>query len=125
MAREAAVRVGDPAYLPQDDASRDIDARLAELAVTVAVRRHGRDKPLRDVRLVVGSGGVLRHAGRGRRSRMLRPATADLAGGWAVPTEARVVVDDRYVLAAAGLLSRDHPGAAVRLLQSCLAESSG
>jgi hypothetical protein len=33
-----------------------------------------------------------------------------------VPEEARTVVDDAYVLAAAGLLSAEHPGPAARLL---------
>ena len=113
----AKVRVADPAYLPDDDRDRDDDARLAELAVTVALRRHGRGgKDLRDVRLVVGSGGVLRHATGERAAAMLRPATADFAGGWPVPAHARSVVDRRYVLAAAGLLTEQHPEAAAALV---------
>jgi hypothetical protein len=73
------------------------------------------------VRLVVGSGGVLRHAGAHRRDMILAPLTSDLAGGWRVPDRARVVVDERYVLAAAGLLAADHPEAAARLLAAELA----
>ena len=117
----ARVRAGDPAYLPPDDAARDDDARLAELAVTVALRRHGRGgKDLREVALVVGSGGVLRHASPGRLTRVLAPATGDLAGGWPVPEHARVVVDSRYVLAAAGLLADEHPQAASALVTAQL-----
>ena len=43
------------------------------------------------------------------RAQVLRPATADLAGGWPVPEHARTVVDVDYVLAAAGLLARTIP----------------
>ncbi len=113
----AEVRVADPSYLPSSGDERAVDARLAELAATVALRRHGRGgKDLRDVRLVVGSGGVLRHGSAELRAQVLGPATADLAGGWPLPERARAVVDDAYVLAAAGLLSADDPGTAARLL---------
>jgi uncharacterized protein (TIGR01319 family) len=113
----AEVRVDDPAYLPEDDRGRDDDARLAQLAVTVALRRHGRaGKDLREVALLVGSGGVLRHATEARAQRILAPATGDLGGGWAVPEHARSVVDAPYVLAAAGLLAQEHPQAAALLV---------
>ena len=99
--------------------------------MTVALRRHARGvdpgdsggvrrpgKDLRAVGLVVGSGGVLRHASAERRTAMLAPVTTDLAGGWKVPERPVVVVDERYVLAAAGLLAADHPAAAAALLTS-------
>jgi uncharacterized protein (TIGR01319 family) len=119
---EAVRRVADPAYLPVDEAGRDVDARLGELAVTVALRRHARaaGKDLRDVALVVGSGGVLRHATGQRSTQVLAAATGDRAGGWPLPENARVVVDRDYVLAAAGLLAQDHPGAAARLVLDSL-----
>ncbi|HEX7186845.1 MAG TPA: glutamate mutase L [Actinomycetes bacterium] len=114
---EAQVRAADPAYLPDDDEARTVDARLAELAVTVALRRHGRGgKDLREVAFVVGSGGVLRHGSVELRERVLRPATSDLTGGWPVPENAKTVVDESYVLAAAGLLAAEHPETAARLL---------
>ena len=120
--RPAAVeRAADPAYLPVSDDDRAVDARLAELAVTVALRRHGRGgKDLREVRVVVGSGGVLRHGSAAVREQVLAPARTDLAGGWPLPEAARSVVDDRYVLAAAGLLSAEHPETAVLLLARLL-----
>ena len=117
----AAARVADPAYLPDDDAGRDDDARLAGLALTVALRRHGRGgKDLREVALVVGSGGVLRHATSARAARVLAPATTDLGGGWAVPEHARTVTDVRYVLAAAGLLAAEQPQTAAALVSAAL-----
>ncbi len=119
---DAEVRAADPAFLPDDDDGRRTDARLGELAVTVALRRHGRGgKDLREVRVVVGSGGVLRHGAADVRAQVLGPATDDLAGGWPLPESPRLLVDDRYVLAAAGLLGAEHPAAADQLLRSCLA----
>ena len=114
----AEVRAADPAYLPRTGPERVVDARLGELAVTVALRRHGRGsgKDLRQVALVVGSGGVLRHGTAALRRQVLAPATRDLAGGWPLPGAARTVVDESYVLAAAGLLASEHPATAARLL---------
>lgn len=102
---------------------------LASAAAVVALRRHARGhaagpgqprtggRDLREVRLVVGSGGVLRHGGGGQ---VLSRVLGDLAGGWAVPERARTVVDDQYVLAAAGLLAAEHPAAAAGLLSVLL-----
>ena len=103
------------------------DRALAAAAATVALRRHARGHPsgpgqprtggrdLRDVRLVVGSGGVLRHGG---GAYVLDAVLSDTAGGWAAPAAARTVVDEQYVLAAAGLLSIDHRHVAAALVNS-------
>ncbi|MEU4622605.1 glutamate mutase L [Actinoplanes sp. NPDC023801] len=92
----------------------DGDRELAAAAAVVAMRRHARGRPgLRDVRLLIGSGGVLRHGG---GERVLNAVLADVGGGWAPPEQARAVVDQQYVLAAAGLLAADHPQVAARLL---------
>ena len=122
LAAHAAAVSRTPGHLPTDAGQARLDARLAALAVTVALRRHGRPatpggspRPLRDVRLVVGSGGVLRHAGDAVRREVLRPAVTDHGGGWRVPERARTAVDDRYLLFAAGLLADLHPAAAARL----------
>jgi uncharacterized protein (TIGR01319 family) len=108
-----------------DTAGPMTDRRLAALAATVALRRHARGhspgpglprvggRDLRDVRLVVGSGGVLRHGG---GDAVLDAVLGDTAGGWAAPTAARRMIDTEYVLAAAGLLAADHPDVAARLV---------
>ncbi|MGX6607169.1 glutamate mutase L [Micromonosporaceae bacterium Da 78-11] len=101
------------------------DRELAAAAATIALRRHARGhsagpgqprtggRDLRDVRLVVGSGGVLRHGG---GAQVLDAVLGDTAGGWAAPSAARKIVDEQYVLAAAGLLAIDHRDAAAALL---------
>ncbi|MFY1576531.1 glutamate mutase L [Verrucosispora sp. WMMD703] len=128
LAAEAAVRAADPGFLPGDAAGRAVDARIAALAATVALRRHARGvgtgeragRDLRDVRLLVGSGGVLRHAPANDAAGVLDAVLTDHAGGWALPRAARPVVDTDYVLAAAGLLADGHPVAARGLLRSLL-----
>jgi uncharacterized protein (TIGR01319 family) len=103
------------------------DASLASNAAVIALRRHARGhspgpgeprtggRDLRDVRLVVGSGGVLRHGG---GETVLDAVLGDTAGGWPIPDRAKRVIDTEYVLAAAGLLAGDHPDAAHRLLNA-------
>ncbi|WP_341715637.1 glutamate mutase L [Micromonospora sp. FIMYZ51] len=128
LAAAAAARATDPGFLPADAAGRAVDARIAALAATVAVRRHARGvgtgeragRDLRDVRLLVGSGGVLRYARHNDAVGVLDAVLADHAGGWAVPRVARPVVDVDYVLAAAGLLAVEHPVAARSLLRPLL-----
>ncbi|HEY7175594.1 MAG TPA: glutamate mutase L [Micromonosporaceae bacterium] len=123
----AARRAADPDLLPVTDAERAEDVRLAELAAIVALRRHARGdagtagrprKDLRDVRLVVGSGGVLRHATADAAGTVLGGPLHDLAGGWPLPRRAQTVVDSAYVLAAAGLLAFDFPETSRQLLRS-------
>jgi uncharacterized protein (TIGR01319 family) len=125
-------RQQDPGFLPDTDAERDEDEAIARAAVGLALRRHagrarvvlspeGRvversGKDLREVDLVVGSGGVLRHGRPGTAARLLDGSTgADLPGGWQLPRRPDVVVDADYVLAAAGLLAEPYPVAAYRL----------
>ncbi|MGH3656251.1 MAG: glutamate mutase L [Micromonosporaceae bacterium] len=126
----AEARADNPGFTPGDPADIAIDQRLAQLAITVALRRHARGerigpantprrggKDLRQVSLVVGSGGVLRHSDPPRATALLRTAVTDHAGGWPVPVAPAIAVDQRYVLAAAGLLAGDYPDAAKALLR--------
>jgi uncharacterized protein (TIGR01319 family) len=133
LAAAAGQRAADPDLLAADG----YDERLATLAATIALRRHaagldrawhqtppnrtGRsERDLRDVRLVIGSGGVLRHADHGAATRILGTALSDHAGGWPLPRAAATVIDRDYVLAPAGLLAVEYPDAALGLLRSRL-----
>jgi uncharacterized protein (TIGR01319 family) len=116
LSRYAAAVAGDPARLPVDDEEVALELQLATAASVVAVRRHGRPgtpgappRPLGDVGLVLGSGGVLRHATAEEGLRVLAAVTGDHAGGWRVPRSARTGVDAAYLLFAVGLLAEDQP----------------
>ncbi len=131
----AARRRDDPGYLPDSPRERQLDRELARLASTVALRRHARPhlagsvrypgKDLSRVTLVIGSGGVLRHSPPSEARELVERAVADPAGGWRVPERVRALVDERYVLAAAGLIGRTHPEAAMRLLTRSFGDQLG
>ena len=135
LAGAAERRRADPAFLPTDDAEADVDEAIARAAVGAALRRHaGRSrvvvspegrvvertgKDLREVDLLVGSGGVLRNGRPGVTDRVLAGSIgADVDGGWQLPRAPRVVVDTEYALAAIGLLAEEHPEAAYALSTS-------
>lgn len=118
------------------DAAREAglsEHTLAAAAIALALRRHaGRSqvafspegrvvertgKNLREVGLLIGSGGALRYAPDAHEL-VTRHLSAGAEGGWQLPEHPRVVVDTDYVLAAAGLLAPDHPEAARRLLNT-------
>ena len=128
----AGRRHADPAYLPTSEAELAFDRGLAACAAGLALRRHaGRAQvrydavggrfversgtDLREVALVVGSGGVLRQDPGATGTLM---AHVSGVGGWQVPEHPEVTVDRDYVLAPAGLLAERHPEAAYRLLQA-------
>jgi len=97
---------------------------LGEAAATVALRRHLRAEAAygsggagaRGVGLVVLSGGVFRHADPGAMDGVVGRLAADRGGAGSVLDGTPVVVDRRYVLAAAGLLAAEHPETAAGLL---------
>lgn len=124
-----------PSFVPGTDEEYAADEEIARTAAATAVRRHaGRSRvvlspegrvversgvDLREVALVIGSGGVLRHGRPGVAERVLGGiVTADDPEGWQLPERARIVVDEQYLLMAVGLLARDHPDVAYRLAMS-------
>ena len=131
----AEVRRADPGYLPVTPADARDDELIASAAVVLALRRHagrqqvsfGADgrvlertgKDLREVDLLVGSGGVLRNQADEVTDRVLSAVVGeDSPDGWQLPRAPRVTVDRDYVLAPAGLLAAEHPAAAYALLRS-------
>jgi len=132
LAEAAVRRHDDVGFVPEDDGESELDEQIAREAVGLALRRHaGRSKvvvspegrvvertgkDLREVDLLVGSGGVLRHGRPGVAGRVFAGSVGKVEGGWQLPRRAEVTVDVDYVLAAAGLLASTHPDAARRLL---------
>lgn len=110
------------------DVPGDDPLALGEAAAVVALRRHLRAESAfgpggasaRGVGLVVLSGGVFRHAAPAAVAAVVQRVAADRGGAGGVLAGTRVVVDARYVLAAAGLLAGDAPAAAEGLLTELL-----
>ncbi len=132
LAAPASIRRDRPGYLPEDDRESDIDEQIARAAVDLALRRHaGRSrvvvspegrvlertgKDLREIDLLIGSGGVLRNGRPGVADRVFAESLGpDHEGGWQLPRAPRVVVDHDYALCAIGLLAGPEPEAAYRL----------
>lgn len=129
LRRAAQARVADPGWVPQTPAELADDRRLATLAATVAVRRHARPaddgsagKDLRAAVLLIGSGGVLRHADPAAAQQVLGAILDDARGGWQRPEHAVSTVDTDYVLAAAGLLAESYPDVGRALLRRYLVD---
>jgi uncharacterized protein (TIGR01319 family) len=141
LRKAAQVRRTDPSFLPANPEQTGEDELIASAAITVALRRHaGRQqvsfgpdgrvversgKDLREVDLLVGSGGVLRNNTDEVTARILSAVTGEVPGGWQLPLRPRLTVDRDYVLAPAGLLAAAHPEAAHALLRRLALPSWG
>ena len=126
-----ARRQREPDFLPDGPEEDRIDRALAIACATHALQRHcgtlktvyipgqgadfvQRGADLRDVPLVIGTGGVLgRHA---EGEALLRAALERQPQGALAPRAPALALDRRYVLAAAGLLSTVDADAARALL---------
>jgi uncharacterized protein (TIGR01319 family) len=131
LGQSVARRAGQPGWVPEDSPEALLDGLLAVSCATHAVTRHCgtmlltrgeagpptlvRDGPdLRDVRTVLGTGGVFAHGDDGRG--ILRRALERRVPRSLAPVDPEVVVDRSYILAAAGILAAHDSDAAVRLL---------
>lgn len=132
-----AARAERPAWVPEDPAEVELDRLLAVGCATHALARHcgtmlltpgGRGHPpslvregpdLREVRHVIGTGGVFAHGGAGEE--ILSAALARRGERSLAPRDAQVGVDRRYILATAGLVETIDPEAAFLLLKGELA----
>jgi uncharacterized protein (TIGR01319 family) len=133
----ASQREEDPRFVPARRGDVEMDQLIATTAMGAALRRHagrarvvlspeGRvversGKDLRQVNLVVGSGGVLRHAGSVGKTMVAQ--AFEPRESWQLPAAMQVAIDKDYVLAPAGLLAPHHPRAARNLLQTILANA--
>ncbi|HEV2790949.1 MAG TPA: glutamate mutase L [Solirubrobacterales bacterium] len=123
-------------WIPSDPEEAELDRLLAIGCATHALRRHcgtmlltrGEGGPptlvrsgpdLREVRQVLGTGGVFVHRRDGKS--ILREALARRAPHSLAPQDPEIALDGNYILAAAGLLASHDPAAALRLLQRELA----
>jgi uncharacterized protein (TIGR01319 family) len=124
----AARRREDVGFLPGTAAEVADELALARLAAVIAVRRHARPGPegsrdLTHVGLLIGSGGVLRHADPPAAQDILAGVLTDFAGGWRLPDRARVLIDRQYLLAPIGLLElAGRPQVARALAEQLLTE---
>ena len=126
-----ARRRREPDFLPDDPDEERVDRALATACVTHALQRHcgmlktvyvpgqgadfeQRGADLRDVPLVIGTGGVLGRQAAGEA--VLRAALERQAQGSLTPRAPAIALDRSYVLAAAGLLSTVDESAARALL---------
>ncbi len=136
LARACARRRDDPGLVATGDNEDRLDRALAVACIAHALRRHcgtrttvyvpgqgadfeQRGADLRAVPLVIGTGGMLARHPAG--TDLLAAAVARQSKGALTPTSPRLLIDTRYILAGAGLLSTISPAGARTLLRTMLA----
>ena len=124
-------RCEQPDFVPADTDGADFDELLATACAATALRRHcgelsttvkhnspprvvATGPDLRELSILIGTGGALVRSGRG--ARILSSATHRQAGRALIPRRPRTVIDRSYIMASAGLLATTDPHAAFALL---------
>ncbi len=124
-------RCSMPSFLSVEQMDKRIDDILSVSCAAIAVSRHcGKSKviytrnhgvnfvhegiDLRNVPLLIGTGGPLVFSGKGEE--LIHTALERQTRGTLFPKSPEVVIDNEYVLAAAGILSTVDPSAAMNLM---------
>ena len=87
------------------------------------IERTGKD--LREVDLLIGSGGVFRHGETEVSREVLATATGQTSQGWQQPDAPALAIDEQHVLAAIGLLADEYADVASALALHWLQQSAG
>ena len=127
---------GDVAHVPQGEAEGLMDAALAKTAVGIATGRHAGylkseltaagevsiqyGKNLLGVKNLIGTGGIFKYGS--LPAAVLGSAVFSDSEPWSLrPRAPKAWVDSEYIMYAVGLLSQDHPEAALRIAKRYLA----
>ena len=127
-------RTSSTEYLADDKFEKKLDHHLACAAVNIAARRHAgriskelsncrlmqRGKNLSEIRMVVGTGGILTNEEQAAGVLKNMTINASEAGQVLLPETAEVLVDRDYVLFAAGLLRNHDREAALSVMKKSL-----
>jgi len=122
-------------YVPQNIGESMMDIALASSAVDIAVERHAGTlktefsaigeihiqygKNLCEIKNILGTGGIFRYGA--RPEAVLRAALFSEQRPWSLkPRAPKAYIDTEYLLYATGLLSQEHPDAALRILKKHL-----
>jgi len=122
----------DVSRLPQNEAEFQVDIGLARTALEIAVDRHvgtlrfiytpvgelalQYGKNLTEVGYLIGTGGIFAHSSQPRR--VLEGALFDSQNSISLrPKEPQMLIDEKYIMAAMGLLVDGWPTIALRMLK--------
>jgi uncharacterized protein (TIGR01319 family) len=131
VGQNVSIRVKDPAWIPQELREVRFDGLLAVACASQGLARHcgtmlltqgeagppslvRRGPDLREVKRVIGTGGVFAHRGDGKE--ILKKALHRQTSRSLAPRNPELSVDRSYVLAAAGLLATEDEDGALRFL---------
>ncbi|SJZ68774.1 methylaspartate mutase accessory protein GlmL [Selenihalanaerobacter shriftii] len=122
-------------YIPQNELEEKIDSAIAKIATKLAVQRHvgqiqttytpfGTEyiqygKDLTDLNLIIGTGGVLVHS-KAPNTILKEGLFTETDPTILAPMEPKLMLDDKYILAAIGLLMEISKSKAVRLAKKHL-----